>query len=497
MYFGSMKQNRLMNFRSAHLVIVLLFSLSVSAQTSDFVEWQKNYPDLIWNFEKNLDDPLSGTLQKIPDQYFSHDTLPSWFFNWNSVAENNIYSIGVSDPFLDSEKAYKQAYNRAVFLLSIQMLTVINGMNEFYSRTDDVKFEKNDAYTQYYQLFSKSNINDSIIQIREKSILKTGEYLIKLKYPLDASFLKNFNIYISMEWYSQEKSLELGFETTEKLILKGNTISKNGLSEGCSYTYKRYNEKDEVLSECQENTEYYVPTFSYFNGNKNIQSTQGLWNTIFYNFTRKMLSSSQLSNLVVKNVSDIHQKLDNNLSREIIIRQSDFYVSGIDSNFAISFYKEPQIDTTIHDNKEGSVVSWYPNGIKQSEFYYTNDLLDGLQREWTSNDKLISEINYSNGVLDGLYQKWYDNYQPKEYVYYNNGKPFGDHNLWYVDGRIQLQEGYNKNGNLEGKYLEYYATGYLKTKGKYKDGIKKGSWKYIDENGKAKREFYRKGKKVF
>jgi antitoxin component YwqK of YwqJK toxin-antitoxin module len=497
MYFGSMKQNRYMISRCKYLLLALLLPLYTLSQTNDFVEWQKNYPDLIWNFEKNLDDPLSGALQKIPDHYFSEDTLPDWLYTWNSKADNIVFSVGISDPFLDAEKAYKQAYNRAVFLLSLQIFTVINGMNEYYTRTDEINSERNDAFTQYYQFFSKSNINDSVIQVSEKTVLKTGECIVKLKYPLDASFLKNFNTYISMEWYSQEKSLDLGFETTQKLILTGNTISRNGLSEGCAYTYKRFNDKDEVLSECPENSEYFVPTFSYIHNFKKVTSTQGLWNTLLYNFTKKMVSSSQLSNLTIKNVSDVYQKLDNNLSREIIMRQSEFYVHEIDSNLFVYFYSEPQIDSTIHDSKEGSVVTWYDNGIKKSEFYYTNDLLDGVQREWTSNDKLISEIIYSNGVLNGLYQTWYDNYQPKEYVYYNNGKPFGDHNKWYEDGRLQLQEGYNENGNLEGKYLEVYPDGTLKTKGKYKNGLKRGAWKTIDEKGKSKTELYRKGKKVY
>ncbi len=470
--------------------------MSLASQTNEFIEWQKTYPDLIWNFEKNLDDPLSGTLKKIPDQYFSEDTLPDWLYAWNSKSNNTIYSIAVSDPFLDLEKAQQQAYNRAIFMLSMQIFTVVNGMNEYYSRTDDINKEKNDAFTQYYQFFSKSNINDSIIQIAEKKVLRTGECIVKLSYKLDESFLKNFNTYVSMEYYSQEKSLDLGFETTQKLVLTGNTISRQGLSEACAYTYKRFNEKDEVLSECPENAEYFVPTFVYHHNNKKVLSSEGLWNTIYYNFTKKMVGSSQLSNLTIKNVSDVYQKLDNNLSREIIMRQSEFYVDQLDSNLNVYFFSEPQVDSTIHDSKEGSVVTWYDNGVKKSEFYYTNDLLDGVQREWTSNDKLISEINYSNGVLNGLYQTWYDNYQPKEYLYYNNGKPFGDHNLWYEDGRIKLQEGFNEKANLEGKYFEVYPDGTLKAKGKYKDGLKKGLWKTVDESGKSKTSIYRKGKKI-
>jgi len=496
MYIGYMKQRNNMFFKCKYLLFFLSFPFCIVAQTSDFNEWQKNYPDLIWNFEKNLDDPLSGKLLKIPDNYFSSDTLPFWLFNWNSMKDRHLYSIGISDPFLDNDKAYQQAYSRAVFLLSMQIYSVVNGMNEFYSRTDDENQEKNDAYTQFYQIFSKSNIKDSIISISDKTTLKTGECIVKIKYPLDASFLQSFNTYVSTEWYAQEKSLDLGFESVQKFVLTGNTITKNGLSELCAYTYKKFNEKDEVLSECPDNSEYYVPTFHYYFEKHNILSTQGLWNSILNNYLKKLIVSCQLSNETLKNVSDKYQKLNNNLSREIILRQSDFFIFQLDSNLQVSIYNEPKADNSIYDVKEGSIITWHDNGVKKEELYYTNDLLDGVQREWTSNEHLIAEINYNNGVLNGFYQTWYDNLQPKESLYYKNGKAYGEHLMWYDDGRPKLSEGYDENGLLTGKFEERYANGYLKTTGKYKNGIKRGWWKYYDENRKVKKEFYKKGKKV-
>lgn len=496
MYFGSMKQRAHMFSKFRYLLIILCIPFCASAQTSDFTEWQKNYPDLIWNFEKNLEEPLSGKLSRIPDTYFSTDTLPAWLFTWNLMKDNSIYSIGVSDPFINSDKATQQAYNRAIFLLSMQIFSVVNGMNEYYSRTDDENKERNDAFTQFYQIFSKSNIKDSLITLAEKTTLKTGECVIKLKYPLDASFLQSFNTYVNTEWYSQEKSLNLDFESVQKLVLTGNTITKNGLSELCAFSYKKFNEKDEVLSECPDNSEYYVQTFNYYFGSKQILSTQGLWTSILNNYLKKMINSCQLSNETIKKVSDGYQKLNNNLSREIILKQSDFFISYLDSNLLVYIYKEPVADNSIHDIKEGSVVTWHDNGVKKEELYYTNDLLDGVQREWTSNEHLISEISYNNGVLNGFYQTWYENLQPKESLYYKNGKPYGEHLTWYDDGRPKLTEGFDENGLLTGNYEERYSNGWMKSSGKYKNGLKKGLWKYYDENRKVKREYYKKGKKI-
>ncbi|MEO9871806.1 toxin-antitoxin system YwqK family antitoxin [Ekhidna sp.] len=54
-----------------------------------------------------------------------------------------------------------------------------------------------------------------------------------------------------------------------------------------------------------------------------------------------------------------------------------------------------------------------------------------------------------------------------------------------------------KNGQKHGNYFEYFPTGELKIKGKYKNDLMAGTWKYYDEQGNlVKRERYRDGELV-
>ncbi|MEL7148970.1 MAG: hypothetical protein AAFO69_21530, partial [Bacteroidota bacterium] len=54
-----------------------------------------------------------------------------------------------------------------------------------------------------------------------------------------------------------------------------------------------------------------------------------------------------------------------------------------------------------------------------------------------------------------------------------------------------------KDGMKHGNYFEYYETGELKVKGKYKNDQQDGVWKYYDIEGNLlKRERYRKGELV-
>jgi len=67
---------------------------------------------------------------------------------------------------------------------------------------------------------------------------------------------------------------------------------------------------------------------------------------------------------------------------------------------------------------------------------------------------------------------------------------------YYLSGKKAL-ESYLINGKKEGKSLEFYVTGEVKTTGGFKLGLKEGLWKTYYENGKIREKGkYAKGKKI-
>ena len=66
----------------------------------------------------------------------------------------------------------------------------------------------------------------------------------------------------------------------------------------------------------------------------------------------------------------------------------------------------------------------------------------------------------------------------------------------YEDGTPLYEVGI-KDGQKHGNYFEYFPTGELKMKGKYKHDLKSGTWKHYDVDGNlVKREKYRDGELV-
>ncbi|MCX6181941.1 MAG: hypothetical protein NT150_08455 [Bacteroidetes bacterium] len=481
-----------MNIRQLFFILLLL-PFAIKAQSPEFNQWQSSYSDFKQNFEKNLSDPRHSALQPIPDKYFTTDVIPEWLFDVNDTKDGNLYSIGISDPFIDSETAYQQALTRGIFTLSLEMKTMVNGMNELYSKIEENGKSSGNVFTEYYQLLSKEWIDFKYLTIIEKHYLKTGECIVKFKYKPSSDAENTFNTYVSLEYYRQEKSLDLDYETTEKITYSGNSITDSTLSSSCSFSLKKLNDKEEVLSECPANIQYTIPKFTYQIGKANITSQNGLWSLFIYKFSQKIISSSQVSSSIIKNVQDNFLTLDNKLTREIVINQGNFFIAHTDTALNITFTNETTTNT-VHDVKEGCITTWHANGIKKSEEFYSNDLMDGTQREWTSNDKLISEINYTHGILDGTSQLWYDNMQLKEFKMYKSGVLIEKHSIWNENGQLLLQEEFDEQGNPVGDYLEYYPNGQIKVKGKFKKGLKVGSFMFYSENGKKfKKETYKKG----
>ncbi|MGY0425280.1 MAG: toxin-antitoxin system YwqK family antitoxin, partial [Polaribacter sp.] len=56
---------------------------------------------------------------------------------------------------------------------------------------------------------------------------------------------------------------------------------------------------------------------------------------------------------------------------------------------------------------------------------------------------------------------------------------------YYLSGK-KVNETYYIAGKPDGKYAEYYATGELKTLGKFENGLKDGTWKTYYKKGKIK-----------
>jgi antitoxin component YwqK of YwqJK toxin-antitoxin module len=67
---------------------------------------------------------------------------------------------------------------------------------------------------------------------------------------------------------------------------------------------------------------------------------------------------------------------------------------------------------------------------------------------------------------------------------------------YYISGK-KAREFYVVKGKKEGKFIQFYSTGEVKTVGEFEDGFREGMWKTYYSNGKIKEKGkYSKGEKT-
>lgn len=145
--------------------------------------------------------------------------------------------------------------------------------------------------------------------------------------------------------------------------------------------------------------------------------------------------------------------------------------------------------------KQGKHIFYKPNGDTTKLETYNAGLLHGVKKQYYKGSKLHKEINYANGLLDGV-SKMYNpqgklleelnfvqnkRHGVQKYFYedgvllrtenWEMGVKSGEFKMFYYQGHVQTLETYNKKGQLEGKFEEYYPDGRPKRLALYAKGV--------------------------
>ena len=159
----------------------------------------------------------------------------------------------------------------------------------------------------------------------------------------------------------------------------------------------------------------------------------------------------------------------------------------------------------LNGRRNGKWTIWYDNGQKQFEGTYKNGSYDSKISKWGIDGQLSEECFYSNGVLNGSCKMFYYNgktkfngsyimgqYDGLIYEYsddgtlaksakYNNGVLNGDY--WEEPSQGNRVKCVYKDGNLNGRYIEYHYTGKPAFYGDYVNGLREGNFVYNYPDG--------------
>lgn len=188
------------------------------------------------------------------------------------------------------------------------------------------------------------------------------------------------------------------------------------------------------------------------------------------------------------------------------------FISYPDSGTVLKFYDDnwnlvhSKVDAKyfrIADYLDGRILS----DVMVKDYYITGtlrftghlisenpDVPDGLTKWYNSDGQLQSERNYSNGNLHGKFVDYYASGNPKLLKYYSNGEIVGDYIEYYDIKNSIKTKGKVVNQKYHGKHQSYYENGSLESSKQYENGELSGKYiEYYQAGGKKIVGHYSKG----
>jgi len=147
------------------------------------------------------------------------------------------------------------------------------------------------------------------------------------------------------------------------------------------------------------------------------------------------------------------------------------------------------------------LTKWYSNGQKQSEEYFKDGEKGKFFTYWNENGSKSREVRLENGIIN--FSNWYMNGQKEFEEFYKDGENNGVWITWYENGKIRSKSKYkgglryavNKEKPFTGTHIILFEDGQKNIETHYKDGVKDGVHIEWDESGRKRLEENWKGGK--
>lgn len=152
--------------------------------------------------------------------------------------------------------------------------------------------------------------------------------------------------------------------------------------------------------------------------------------------------------------------------RDGVVREEGNYIDGLRNGLFVEYYQDGTThrkDTPMKDGKiDGTVITYFSSGKKESEKTYRNSLEDGTERRYSqSSGEILIEGQWTDGKKEGVWKEIFD----------AGGGVTG----------VKMQ--HYQEGELDGPYSVEMSKGgkpYITIRGQFAKGRKTGKWSQYD-----------------
>ncbi len=140
-------------------------------------------------------------------------------------------------------------------------------------------------------------------------------------------------------------------------------------------------------------------------------------------------------------------------------------------------------------------MTYHSNGKPAIIATYYNDQPEGLRREFDTTGKVIKGYIFENGWLryegitdlnglrQGLWKEYYQTGELRSKGKYKNSRPIGEWKFYFIDKTIEIEGEYNQKGEKDGSWVWFYPSGDTMISSYYVEGDLDGLYVEYDEEG--------------
>jgi len=325
--------------------IIIICSNILAQNTTNISQTEKDYK----KFHETLQEEIKSTDQdtaSLSGEYVLHPAhLPDWFFQMPKSDQQTKYAIGISDPGMLEDDAFKLAELRAKSILSLLLQPVVTGITDNFSneRINANSDEFTTKYVNYFRILSKLSVHQENFEIVERFFTSFNEAIVLLKYNKSATLTDvTDSINVVVDVYQAERQKYNKFEMEEKYEITGKFINDT-FAENFSYSFQALNNLFEITSNFnKKELKFPYMNFRYqgqnqghsfeFNSAGGNKLNYGLWKSFMETILQEIVIMSQSGSVAIKQVGDDFISKNQNLSRELSEASLLFKINSIEIN---------------------------------------------------------------------------------------------------------------------------------------------------------------------
>lgn len=310
------------------IILVLTFSLSYSQITEEQrrrIDRDKENFEKVFNQEFNI--PKRGGVS-FRDR--SPAKLPDWFKKFTANGSGK-YSIGISDPGMDTVPAIHLAITRAKALLGLYNRPLVEGVNDYYSNKSELKgsgeIYLREKYVDFCKIKTSFKIDTTKLKVEKIAFTKYNEAIVLVNYAGEVNETAGEPFKVNGSVFMVESQMGRKTDYSAKFDLD---IRKNNR---CLSHYEiqeednRYRFLSKYMGHEVPFTEYYFGYLYYAKNTSGVSMSykakvpDGLWRSFIKQIMRQMLNLAQVENLKIKKVDDVFGNTSSGDKNNYLIRE--------------------------------------------------------------------------------------------------------------------------------------------------------------------------------